>query len=112
MASIPRVLQSADTEPTEPRLRPVVANLAAPGGPLLRTFESHSDGVMAVALSEDGKRALSGSGDRTLKLWDTEGGVFFRAFERHSSSVNAWHLSSFVFLTTLGGRHSQGVSSQ
>ena len=41
-------------------------------GDVIRTFEGHSDWVRAVALSGDGTRALSGSIDRTVKLWDVE----------------------------------------
>jgi WD40 repeat protein len=38
-------------------------------GALLRSFEEHGDAVNSVALSADGRRALSGSYDRMLKLW-------------------------------------------
>jgi len=36
----------------------------------LRTFTGHTDIVWSVAFSPDGARALSGSDDDTLKLWD------------------------------------------
>ncbi len=38
---------------------------------MIRTLQGHAGGVNAVALSSDGRRALSGSHDNTLKLWDT-----------------------------------------
>jgi len=38
-------------------------------GQCLRTFEGHSKEVTSVSLSADGRYALSGSADETLKLW-------------------------------------------
>jgi serine/threonine protein kinase len=38
----------------------------------LHTFEGHSREVTSVALSSDGRYALSGSGDRTLRLWQLD----------------------------------------
>ncbi|MFS0520278.1 WD40 repeat domain-containing protein, partial [Nostoc sp. UIC 10607] len=35
-----------------------------------RTFKSHSYPVNAVALTPDGKRVISASNDKTLKLWN------------------------------------------
>ena len=47
----------------------------------------HSDWVHSVAFSADGARALSGSTDNTLKLWDAASGRPTRSFEGHSSWV-------------------------
>jgi WD40 repeat protein len=41
---------------------------------MIRTLEGHANWVAAVALLPDGRRALSGSWDNTLKLWDLEHG--------------------------------------
>ena len=35
----------------------------------MRTFAGHADAVTSVTFSADGRHALSGSADRTLKLW-------------------------------------------
>jgi WD40 repeat protein len=35
----------------------------------MRTLESHADAVRAVAFSLDGKTVVSGSSDRTLRVW-------------------------------------------
>ncbi len=40
----------------------------------IRTFKGHSDDVNSVAFSPDGRFALSGSRDDTLRLWDVKTG--------------------------------------
>src|SRR5689334_3040732 len=37
-------------------------------------LEGHTSAVSALAVTPDGRRALSGSEDRTLRLWDLESG--------------------------------------
>jgi WD40 repeat protein len=34
------------------------------------TFEGHDAGALGVSFSPDGKRIVSGSGDKVLKVWD------------------------------------------
>jgi len=36
----------------------------------LRTLEGHSSGVACVAVTADGKRAVSASRDKTLRVWE------------------------------------------
>ena len=69
-------------------LRPLAADLTPPGGPLLRTLTGHSGEVSAVAVTPDGKQAVSASGDKTLKVWDLETGRALRTLEGHSEFVN------------------------
>ena len=47
----------------------------------------HTDSVRSVAFSPDGKLALSGSDDNTLRLWDVDSGRCIRVLEGHSDSV-------------------------
>jgi chemotaxis response regulator CheB len=54
----------------------------------IRTFAGHSEYVGSVAFAPDGRTALSGSGDRTLKLWDVASGKVIRTFAGHSDDVS------------------------
>ena len=45
--------------------------------------------VNAVAIAPDGKTAISASGDKTVKIWDTESCTELRTLIGHTSEVNA-----------------------
>ena len=55
----------------------------------LRTLEGHTGWVNAVAITPDGRRAVSASRDQTLRLWDLESGQTLRTLEGHTESVSA-----------------------
>ena len=74
--------------------RELTRSLTPLGGPLLRPLTGHSDYVNAVAVSPDGRHALSGSGDTTVRLWDVESGQELRRFAGHSGSVTSVAFSS------------------
>ncbi len=54
----------------------------------LRIFEGHTDYVNSVYLSSDHRYALSGSNDRTARLWEVETGECLRTFT-HNDYVNS-----------------------
>lgn len=83
------LLEQAKQKQEKPWFRPLAANLTPPGGPLIRTLTGHSDSVNAVAITPDGKQAVSGSDDTTLKLWDLATGSELATLRGHSSSVLA-----------------------
>src|SRR5262249_36287021 len=56
---------------------------------LVRTFTGHQHWVGAVAVTPDGRYALSGSDDCTLKLWDLTTGQPHLTFSGHAGPVCA-----------------------
>ena len=77
----PEVIQPAPEQPV------------AGEGLLERIFSlGHTNSVQSVAWSPDGPRALSGSDDNTVRLWEVESGRCLRVLEGHTAGVNsvAW----------------------
>ena len=55
---------------------------------LQQTLEGHTDPVSTVVFSPDGKLVASGSGDETVKLWDTATGAEQQTLKGHTGSVH------------------------
>ncbi len=72
----------------KPWLQSIHPALHPPGTSLVRTLQGHSESVLGVALTADGRRAVSASFDQTLKVWDLESGRALHTLEGHSDSVN------------------------
>jgi hypothetical protein len=71
-----------------PWVRLLYPTLHPPGTSLIRTLEGHSGPVYGVAVSPDGRRAVSASEDKTLKVWDLETGRELRTLKGHSDQVS------------------------
>ena len=80
-----------EAQPTQ--LLPLWPTLTPPGGSLLCTLEGHQGFVQAVALSSDGTMVVSGSDDKTLKVWNLAAGKALRTLEGHEGAVTAVALS-------------------
>jgi WD40 repeat protein/serine/threonine protein kinase len=58
------------------------------------SLQGHTAAVNSVCMSPDGRYALSGSSDKTLKLWELERGCCLLTYEGHTSDVNSVCLSA------------------
>jgi WD40 repeat protein/serine/threonine protein kinase len=88
-ADIQALLNRAAENNDWPWLRPLTPSLTPPGGPLIRTFKGHTSWVHAVALTSDGRFAISGSWDGTLRMWNLQSGESVRTLKGHTDWVNA-----------------------
>lgn len=68
--------------------------LDAETGETLLTLEGHTGGVRSIAFSPDGRYALSGAGDTTVRLWDVSTGQPLAVFTGHTSWVSQVAFSS------------------
>ncbi len=79
---------------TEPWLRRSPRPPVIPFRPqCLRTLEGHSLGISSVSMSPDGRHAVSGSGDHTVRVWDLNTGACLRTLEGHNSRVSSVRVS-------------------
>ena len=55
----------------------------------MQTINGHSNSVWCVAFSPDGTQIVSGSVDKTLRLWDAVSGAHLNTLKGHSDSVGS-----------------------
>jgi WD40 repeat protein len=74
-------------------LRPLQPTLGPPGTALLRILTGHTGAVNAVAVTPDGRLAVSASLDQTLKVWEVASGRELRTLQGHTGYVTGVALS-------------------
>jgi WD40 repeat protein len=88
-AAVKVLITGAEKGPGQAWLRPRFASLTPPGGPLLQILVGHTGPVEAVTFLPDGRHALSGSNDNTLRLWDLTTSETLSILEGHTGPVTA-----------------------
>ena len=81
--AVKTLVAGAENGPGRAWMRPRFSSLTPPGGPLRQILVGHEGRVTAVAFLPDGSRALSGSEDNTLRLWDLASGETLHAQRTH-----------------------------
>ena len=66
----------------------IIAQLPLEWNACTYTLEGHSRWVNSVVFSPDGSRVASGSGDKTIRVWDVQTGQCQHTLEGHSEGVN------------------------
>jgi len=64
-------------------------SFSTPSDALICTLQGHTDWISAVAVTPDGRHAVSASNDRTLRLWDLETGQTLRILQGHTDNISA-----------------------
>ena len=55
----------------------------------IKVLVGHTDSVLVLTFSPNGKLLLSGGADKTARLWDVDTGKLLRTLKKHTGSVNA-----------------------
>ena len=84
LAEIHEFILKLQAGAARPWLCPLKSALHPPGTGLLQTLYGHDRWISDVALTADGRRAVSASYDFTLKVWDMESGRELRTIMGHS----------------------------
>jgi WD40 repeat protein len=83
---------------------PAAEDNAAPG--VIATMKGHTEAVYSVAFTPDGKHVVSGSGDHSLKVWDSATGKEIKSFggsAGHQNLVMSVSISPDGSLLASGG---------
>ena len=74
--------------------KPTRSELDQVGGDVILNLIGHSSRINSVAISPDGKYALTGSDDNTAKYWDLQTGNEFKTLNGHFNDIYSVAISS------------------
>jgi WD40 repeat protein len=89
---------------------PAADDSAAPGA--VATLKGHSEAVYAVAFTPDGKYVVTGSGDHSVKVWDSATGKEFKSYggpTGHQNLVLSVSVSADGGLIASGGSDNKAL---
>jgi WD40 repeat protein len=73
---------------------PIRRTMEQAGGACIRQLLGHTKEIYSVAYSSDGLSAVSGSKDKTIRLWNIESGETIKMFQGHMHGVTSVAFSS------------------
>ena len=103
-----RAVEAPDSAPPpKPAAERVEHSPPAPSAPRLtiaqtREFSGHTGAVNSVAFCTDGTRFLTGSFDRTIRLWNVDCDEPIRTYAGHESAVCSLAVGEEVFVSGAG----------
>ncbi len=87
IAHIPQMTSSAEEPSTAPAVLVTKAEEFALVDTLVTGHTDHTGSVRSVAISPDGHTLVSGSGDKTIKVWNLQNGELLRTLAGHRGVV-------------------------
>jgi len=100
---VARLLAGAGSGRDVAWLRPLMPSLINVGGPLRMTIAAHTGWVGATAISSDGRIAVSGGDDATVRAWDLELGTELHVLSGHTGPIRSVAVSADGRLAVSGG---------
>jgi WD40 repeat protein len=80
-------MDSLVTTAKRPWLCPLVGDFSLRRGIELRTVKRHGSMVTSLSVSSDGKRAVSGSKDGVVEVWNADSGELHKTLRAHTTAI-------------------------
>jgi WD40 repeat protein len=93
VAALKKAAESAEDPEVRKGAKALLDHLDAKARGMLHVFDGHGDRVNGVAITADGKRAVSASWDGKLRYWDLDGHTLIRQITGAGSRFNSVALS-------------------